>query len=116
MRRRLLLLALVAGCAAAPQITRETFVGQSWVEFCPNPEIRTAFVRFDADGRLAWSYEHPDSVRAENVHRWAVRADTLYLEWSNGTAGTSYTPTDAPGVLEGVATFCPEGATISRIR
>ncbi|MEM1117056.1 MAG: hypothetical protein AAGJ11_11165 [Bacteroidota bacterium] len=114
--RRLLVLALVAGCAAPALLTRETFVGTSWVEFCPNPEIWTAFVRFDPDGRLAWSYEHPDSVRAEDVHRWAVRADTLYLEWSNGTAGTSYTPTAEPGVLGGVATFCPEGATITRIR
>ena len=116
-RAALLLLALgVAACAAAPQITRETFVGTRWVELCPDPEIRTAYVQFDPDGRLAWSYETPDSVRAENVHTWSVRGDTLFLKWSNGTAATAYTPTVDPARLEGTATFCPEGAWIQRIR
>ena len=111
-----LLMLVLAACAAGPVITREDFVGTRWVEMCPNPEIRTAFVQFDPDGRLAWSYEHPDSVRAENVHTWAVSGDTLFLKWSNGTAATVYTPGDDPGRLHGTATFCPEGATIQRIR
>ena len=117
MRRLALVLTLaVAACAAAPQITRLDFVGTRWVEVCPDPEIQTAFVQFDPDGRLAWSYEHVDSVRAENVHTWSVRGDTLFLKWSNGTAATAYTPTADRGRLEGTATFCPEGAWIQRIR
>ena len=118
---RLVLPLLVLGGAACAggsriHITREDFVGTEWAEACPDPEIRMAFVRFDPDGRLAWSYEHPDSVRAENVHTWSVSGDTLYLKWSNGTAATAYLPTPRSGRLEGTATFCPEGAWIERIR
>ncbi len=106
----------VAACAAAPVLTREDFVGTRWVEMCPDPEIRTAYVQFDPDGRLAWSYERPDSVHAENVHTWAVQGDTLFLKWSNGTAATAYTSGSDPDRLQGAATFCPEGATLQRIR
>ena len=113
-----LALTLLSACAGGSRLrlTRADVVGTRWVEACPDPEIRTAFVQFDADGRLAWSYEHPDSVRAENVHTWEVRADTLFLKWSNGTAATAYLPTSNPARLEGTATFCPEGAWIQRIR
>lgn len=113
---RLLPLAFVAGCAAAPLLAPADLEGTAWVEFCPDPEIRTAFVRFEPGGVVAWSYVHPDSVRADSVHSWAVHRDTLFVEWANGTAGTPYTPTVDPSVLEGPATFCPEGATLQRRR
>ncbi|MGB3544167.1 hypothetical protein [Rubrivirga sp.] len=113
---RLAPLLLVAGCAAAPLLVPADLEGTSWVEFCPDPDIRTAFVRFEPGGVLAWSYAHPDSARADTVHSWAVRRDTLFVEWANGTAGTPYRPTSDPAVLEGPATFCPEGATLQRRR
>ena len=115
-RPALFALALVAGCAAAARITPADVSETSWVEFCPDPEIRTAYVRFEPEGRLAWSYEHPDSVRLSASHAWDVRDDTLFVTWANGTAGTAYTPTEDPALLEGPATFCPEGATLRRIR
>ena len=114
--RPLLLLALAVGCAAAPRLVADDLVETTWVEFCPNPAIRTAYVRFEPSGVLAWSYEHPDSVRVDTVHGWRVNRDTLFVEWANGTAGTPYVPTEEPSRLEGPATFCPEGATLRRIR
>ena len=116
MRRSLHVLALAAGCAAAPRLVAADLTETTWDEFCPNPEIKTAFVRFEPSGALAWSYDHPDSVRVDTVHAWRVRRDTLFVEWANGTAGTPYTPTDDPATLGGPATFCPEGATLRRIR
>ncbi|MEM0963407.1 MAG: hypothetical protein AAGK21_12815 [Bacteroidota bacterium] len=117
MHRLVLLpLALIVGCAGSALLVAEDLSETTWAEFCPDPEIRTAFVRFDPDGVLAWSYEHPDSARADEVHTWEVRDDTLFVEWANGTAGTAYTPTDDPATLAGPATFCPEGATLQRLR
>lgn len=113
---RLLPFLLIAGCAAAPQLQSADLEGTAWMEFCPDPQISTAFVRFEPSGVLAWSYAHPDSVRADTVHSWSVRRDTLFVEWANGTAGTPYRPTDDGLVLEGPATFCPEGATLRRLR
>ncbi len=114
--RRLFVLALVAGCAAAPRLLPSDVEGGTWVEWCPDPDIRTAYVRLEAGGVLAWSYAHPDSARADSVHGWSVRDDTLFVTWANGTAGTAYTPTDDPATLVGPATFCPQGATLRRIR
>ena len=114
--RRLTLLVLVAGCAAPARLAPSDVEGTTWVEWCPDAEIETAFVRFEPGGVLAWSYLRPDSVRADTVHGWRVRRDTLFVEWANGTAGTPYTPTDDPATLAGPATFCPEGATLRRLR
>lgn len=116
MRRLLLFALLAAGCAGAARLSAADLANTAWVEFCPDPDIRTAYVRFEPGGVLAWSYEHPDSVRADSAHGWRVRADTLFVEWANGTAGTPYTPTADARVLGGPATFCPEGATLQRLR
>ena len=54
-------------------------------------------------------------VEADAI-RSAVRDDTLFVQWANGTAGTPYTPTEDPSTLSGPATFCPDGATLQQIR
>lgn len=116
-RLRLPLVLLVAGCAASARLDRDALVGTTWREICPDPEIATAYVRLDADGHMAWSYEHPDSARVEAVHTWAVEDGVLLLKWNNGSATSRYTAGPDPTQLDAEAsTFCVAGPWIERIR
>lgn len=117
MRRRpLLLLAFVAaGCAGAARLSRADLVGTTWREVCPDPEIVAAYVRLDGDGRMAWSYDHPDSVRVETVHTWAVEDGALVLRWNEGGATTRYVA-EGPGRLAGrESNLCPDGAVLESV-
>ena len=107
--RRLVLWSLVAvaGCVGAARLTRAGLVGTTWREACPAPEIATAYVRLDADGVMAWSYVHPDSVRRDTVHRWAVEDGALWLRWNLGSATSRYPAGRAPDRLDAdSSTFC----------
>ena len=110
MPARLCLLALplaVVGCAGAARLSRADLVGTTWREVCPDPTIATAYVRLDADGRMAWSYVHPDSVRVEDVHTWAVEDGALLLRWNLGGATSRYPAARTPTHLEAdSSTFC----------
>ena len=115
------LLALAcAACAGAPALTRADLVGTTWRERCPAPGIVDAYVRLDADGRLAWSYEHPDSVRVEDVHSWAVEGGALVVRWNEGGATTRYVRAEAGRggagrLVGGESTLCPEGAVLEPV-
>ena len=116
MRRpALALLLALAACAGAARLDRADLVGTTWREVCPNPAIVAAYVRLDGDGRMAWSYEHPDSVLVEDVHSWAVEGGALVLRWNEGGAMTRYVP-DRPDRLAGrESNLCPDGATLERV-
>lgn len=118
--RRLLLLLLVAGCAASgrARLDRDALVGTTWREICPDPAIATAYVRLDADGHMAWSYEHPDSVRVEAVHTWTVEDGVLVLKWNNASATSRYPAGPDPAYLDAEAsTFCVDALPwIERLR
>ena len=121
MRLLLPLAALVlAGCAASgrARLDRAALVGTTWREVCPNPSIATAYVRLDADGRMAWSYEHPDSVRVEDVHTWAVEGGVLLLRWNHASATSRYPAGPDPDRLAAEAsTFCVDALPwIERVR
>ena len=121
MPARLVLLALVAaGCSAseALRLDRADLVGTTWLEECPAPEIVEAFVRLDADGRLAWSYVAPDSARLDDVHTWAVEDGVLVLRWNEGGATSRYPAGPDPDRLAAEAsTFCvDEMPALLRIR
>lgn len=106
----------VGACAGAARLHRADLVGTRWREVCPDPAIATAYVRLDADGHMAWSYEHPDSARVEAVHRWTVEDGALLLQWNNGSATTRYVAGDRADRLTGVAsTFCLDGPWIERL-
>ena len=112
-------LVLVSACAGprALRLDRADLVGTTWREICPSPEIATAYVRLDPDGRMAWSYLHPDSVRAEDVHTWAVDGERLYLRWNNGSATSRYTAGPDPRQFEAdTSSFCLAGPWIERVR
>ena len=119
VRRALLLsAAVVAGCAGAAGLSRADLVGTTWREGCPAPEIATAYVRLDADGQMAWSYAHPDSVRRDTVHTWAVEDGELLLRWNLGSATSRYPAGTHPRRLEAdSSTFClGERPWLDRVR
>lgn len=119
MTRLSLIAILLAGCAAAgrARLDPSALAGTTWREICPDPAIATAYVRLDADGLMAWSYEHPDSARVEAVHTWAVEDGALLLKWSNGGATSRYVAGPDPSRLDAEAsTFCLDGPWIERIR
>lgn len=106
----------LAACAGGARLHRDDLVGTRWREVCPDPSIATAYVRLDADGHMAWSYDHPDSTRVEAVHTWTVEDGVLLLQWNNGSATTRYVVGDRPDRLEGVAsTFCLDGPWIEQL-
>ena len=105
----------VVACAGTARLDRADLVGTTWREVCPDPAIVTAYVRLDSDGRMAWSYEHPDSVRVEDVHTWAVEGGALVLRWNEGGATTRYVAA-APSRLAGrESNLCPDGAVLERV-
>jgi len=55
----LFLLVAAAGCTGsqALHLSRADVVGTTWRETCLSPQIATAYVRLDADGHMAWSYD-----------------------------------------------------------
>lgn len=114
----LLLLTLLAGCAGAARLSRADLAGTTWREVCPAPEIATAYVHLQADGRMAWSYSHPDSVRVDSVHSWAVEDGALLLKWNLGSATSRYPAGPDPRRLEAdSSTFClGERPWIDRVR
>jgi hypothetical protein len=125
--RRLLLFTLaVAGCDGMARLSRADLVRTTWREVCPDPSIATAYVRLDvsssrssgADGRMAWSYTHPDSVRAEDVHTWAVEDGALLLRWNLGGATSRYPAGPDPRRFDAdSSTFCVDDLpTIDRVR
>ncbi|MDT0632274.1 hypothetical protein RQM47_06790 [Rubrivirga sp. S365] len=118
-RPALALLLGLAACAGAARLDRADLVGTTWRETCADPEIVDAYVRLDADGGVAWSYERPDSVRAERVHTWAVEDGALVLRWNEGGAATRYVRAGreaGPGRLVGrESTLCPDGAVLERV-
>ncbi|WP_420456744.1 hypothetical protein [Rubrivirga sp.] len=118
MRRPLVLLALVAGCAVTARLSYADLVGTTWREVCPAPEIATAFVRFDPDGVMAWSYARPDSVRRDTVHRWAVEDGALLLRWNFGRATSRYPAGPNPARLDAdSSTFClGDRPSLERVR
>ena len=116
MRRPLVAVLLLAGCAASGALRRDALVGSTWAEICPSPGIATAFVRLDADGHLAWSYDHPDSLIVEPVHTWAVEDGELQLRWNQGSATSRYRAGADPDDLLGKAFFCRDGPSLRRLR
>ena len=115
------LLALWVGlvaCAGAARLSRTDLVGTTWREVCPAPEITTAYVRLDADGLLAWSYVHPDSLRRDSVHSWTVEEGALLLRWNLGSATSRYPAGADPRRLEAdSSTFCLDGRPwLDRVR
>ena len=109
MHRAALLLAatLVAACSGGARLARADLVETTWREVCPAPEIATAYVRLDADGLVAWSYLHPDSLRRDSVHTWAVEGGALLLRWNLGSATSRYPAGPDPLRLEAdSSTFC----------
>lgn len=117
MRPALVLAVLLtlAACAASGALRREALVGTVWAEVCPSPGIATAFVRLDADGHLAWSYDHPDSLIVEDVHTWAVERGELLLKWNLGGATSRYRAGADPDHLRGAAFFCHDGPSLRRL-
>lgn len=116
------LLAVVAGtlvaCAGPARLERADLVGTTWRERCPDPGIVDAYVRLDPDGRMAWSYDGPDSLRVEDVHSWAVEDGALVLRWNEGGATTRYRPTDRgrPGTLAASeSNLCSAGALLDPV-
>lgn len=118
MRRSLLLLLVVVGCAGGARLSRADLVGTTWREVCPAPEIATAYVRLDGDGQMAWSYAHPDSVRRDTVHSWAVADGALLLRWNLGSATSRYPAGADPRRLQAdSSTFClGERPWLDRVR
>ena len=116
-RPALALLLALAACAGAARLDRADLVGTTWREVCPDPEIVAAYVRLDADGRMAWSYERPDSLRVEDVHTWAVEDGALVLRWNEGGATTRYVPDrGGAGRLVGrESNLCPGEAVLERV-
>ena len=113
----LALLLGLAACAGAARLDRADLVGTTWRERCPDPEIVDAYVRLDADGRMAWSYERPDSLRVEAVHTWAVEGGALVLRWNEGGATTRYVPGGERGapprrLVGRESNLCPGGAVL----
>ena len=117
MRFLCLLLALGA-CAAAPRLLRADLAGTTWREFCLAPEIATAYVRLEPDGQVAWSYAHPDSVRRDTVHTWAVEDGALVLRWTKGMAVSRYPASGDPRhLVADSSSFCvDEPPTLDRVR
>ena len=111
-------LVYVAGCAGGARLSRADLVGTTWREDCPHPAIATAYVRLDADGRMAWSYVSPDSVRVEDVHTWAVEGGALLLRWNLGNATSRYPAGQDPDRLHAdSSTFCVDTPpTLERVR
>ena len=116
--RALTLVLVLSACAAAPRLARADLVGTTWREVCPAPEIATAYVRLDPDGLLAWSYAHPDSLRRDTVHTWAVQDGALVLRWTLGGATSRYRPTASPRVLAAdSSSLCVDAPpTLDRVR
>jgi hypothetical protein len=116
-----LLSALTLGltaCAGGAHLRRADLVGTTWREVCPAPEIATAYVLLRPDGLMAWSYEHPDSVRVDTVHSWAVEDGALLLKWNLGSATSRYPAGPTPRRLEAdSSTFClGERPWLDRVR
>lgn len=114
-----LLAALVAAaCAGVPRLSRADLVGTTWREVCPAPEVATAYVRLEPTGLMAWSYDHPDSVRVDTVHSWAVEDGVLFLRWNLGSATSRYPGASTPDHLEAdSSTFClGERPWLDRVR
>ena len=112
------LLAFVcAACAGAPALTRADLVGTTWRERCPTPGIVDAYVRLDADGRMAWSYDRPDSLRVDDVHTWAVEDGALVLRWNKGGAATRYARAEggAGRLVGSESSLCAEGAVLEPV-
>lgn len=117
--RLFLALALGLGaCAGAARLSRADLAGTTWREVCPAPEIATAYVLLRPDGLLAWSYEHPDSVRVDTVHSWALEDGALLLRWNLGSATSRYPAGPMPNRLEAdSSTFClGERPWLDRVR
>ena len=113
----LALLLGLAACAGTARLDRAALVGTTWRERCPDPQIVDAYVRLDADGRMAWSYERPDSLRVEAVHTWAVEDGALVLRWNEGGATTRYVvgPGGAGRLAGQDSNLCPDGAVLERV-
>lgn len=112
--RCLLLVGLVlgwVGCASVRPLTWDELVGTRWTEICPDPEIATAFLRLEPDSSVAWSYEHPDSLQASDVHSWSIDEGRLVVSWNLGGAVSHY-PASAGADLEGSSTFCSDAMTL----
>ena len=103
--------AVLSACAGAPTLTRDALVGTQWTERCPDDEIATVYIRLEPDSSLAWSYEHPDSLQASDVHGWSVEAGELYVAWNLGGAVSRYRAGRGP-MLAGTSTFCAESVTL----
>lgn len=115
----LVLLAAVAGSGCATtgpaRLDRRALVGTEWIELCPGQDIRTAFVRLDADGHLAWSYDSPEALVVEDVHTWAVADGALELRWNHASATSRFTATADPDELAGTAAYCPDALVLERL-
>ena len=113
-------LLIAAGCAGSRELRlgREALVGTVWRETCPSPQIATAYVRLDADGRMAWSHDGPDSLLVEDVHTWTVEEGALVLRWSEGGATSRYRPGPHPTRLQADrSTFCVDAPPhLDRVR
>ncbi len=118
MRLLCLLLLALGACAAAPRLVRADLAGTTWREFCLAPEIATAYVRLEPDGQMAWSYAHPDSVRRDTVHTWAVEDGALVLRWTKGMAISRYPASGDPRhLVADSSSFCvDEPPTLDRVR
>ena len=101
----------LAACASVRPLTWDELVGTRWTEVCPDEQIATAFLRLEPDSSLAWSYEHPDSLQASDVHRWSLDDGRLVVSWNLGGAVSHY-PAGNAAALVGSSTFCSEATTL----
>lgn len=114
MLRPVLILSLSVGlgaCASTRELSWDELVGTRWTEICPDPEIATAFIRLEPDSSMAWSYEHPDSLRASAMHAWSIDEGRLVVSWNLGGAVSHY-PAGRAEALEGSSTFCSDVITL----
>ena len=116
----LFLLVAAAGCTGsqALHLSRADVVGTTWRETCLSPQIATAYVRLDADGHMAWSYDGPDSLLVEDGHTWAVEDGKLLLKWNLGSATSRYPAGPDPAhLVADSSTFCIDALPwIDRLR
>lgn len=101
----------LAACASVRPLTWNELVGSRWAEICPDEEIATAYLRLEPDSSLAWSYEHPDSLQASDVHGWSIDEGRLVISWNLGGAVSHY-PAGTQAELRGSSTFCSERMTL----
>ena len=120
MRALLATALFIVGCAAARELRldRDALVGTTWREVCLAPEIAEATIRLEPDGRLAWSYDTPDSLVVEDTHTWAVEDGALWVRWTNGRAVSRYRATPDPMRLDAdSSSFCVDAMPwLERVR